>query len=140
MYEIMFTLHVLSAVCIGFYALLPFVTAALAGLQADKLAGYAGPLAKMNRIGQFVLIVTLLSGGAMVHEAPVSTAWWVIAVILLVIIGAVSGMMSKPLKQLASGSAANAQALAGKVRNLSVIVAVALLLVVLLMVNPDFLR
>jgi len=139
-YKIMFTLHVLSAVGIGFYVLLPFAAAALAGLQADKLAGYAGPLAKMNRIGQFVLIVTFLTGGAMLHEAPVSMAWWIIAVVLILIIFAMSGMMSKPLKRLAAGDTQDKAALVGKVRNFSVIVAVALILAVLLMVNPQFLR
>jgi uncharacterized membrane protein len=139
MYQIMYALHVLSAVSIGFYALMPFATFAMAGLAAEKLAGYAGPLAKMNRISQFVLIVTLLSGGTMLHDAGVSAAWGATAVVLLLLIGAVSGMMSRQLKRLAKGDAADAAALIGKLRILSVIVAVALLLVVLLMVNPQFL-
>jgi uncharacterized membrane protein len=140
MYEIMLTLHVLSAVGIGFYLLLPFVTARLAGLKGEKLAGYAGPLVTMNRIGQYILIVTFLTGGAMLHEAPVSTAWWIIALLLVLILFALSGMMTKPLKGLAGGESKNTAALSGKVRTFSIIHAIVLILAVLLMLNPDFLR
>lgn len=135
MYEIMFKLHVISAVSIGFYMLLPFVAARLSGLEASKQAGYAGSLVTMNRIAQYILVVTFLTGGAMVSKAPVSTLWWILATILLVVIFAMAGMMSRPLKRLA-GQEQNAAAQASKVRTFSVVNALALLLAVILMVNP----
>lgn len=138
MYEIMFTLHVLSAVAIGFYMLLPIAAARLAGLQGDKLAGFAGPLAVMNRFGQYILIVTFLTGGAMLADAGVATLWWIIAVVLILILFAMSGMMSKPLKRLADPGAQDKAALAGKVRTFSLINAVVLIAAVLLMVNPEW--
>lgn len=138
MYEIMFTLHVLSAVAIGFYLLLPIAASRLAGLQGDKLAGFAGPLATMNRFAQYILIVTFLSGGAMLSEVEVATLWWIIAIILILILFAMSGMMSKPLKRLADPGVQDKAAQAGKVRTFSVINAVVLILAVLLMVNPEW--
>jgi len=140
MYEVMFALHVLSAVAVGFYLLMPFLTMNIAGMPQDRLSGYTGPLAAMNRIGQFVLVITLVTGGAMLHDAPVSMAWGTVAVILILIIFALSGMMSKPLRQLASGDVRDAAGLSGKLRSLSILNAVALLLIVLLMLNPEFLR
>lgn len=139
MYEIMFKLHVLSAVGIGFYMILPFVAARLSSLDAGKLPGYAGSLVTMNRIGQYILVVTFLTGGAMVSKAPVSTAWWILATILVVIIFATAGMMTRPLKKLAEqGMEALTQA--SKIRVFSAINALALLLAVLLMVNPSLFR
>ena len=56
----------------------------------------------MNRVGQFSLIVTFLSGGAMISQLdPMpSHLWMALAVILLVIVGAATGMIGGRIKKL----------------------------------------
>ena len=65
-------------------------------------------IAKINRIGQFSLIVTFLTGGAMVSQVdPMPSVLWMISsIVLLLIVGAIMGMIGGRIKKLIANSKA----------------------------------
>jgi len=128
-------LHVLSAVTMGFYLLFPFLAARLK--PSTQPSGYAGFLSTLNRIGQFAVLVALLTGGSIVHKYGYSMTWMIVILLLIVIMFAMSGMMGKPLRALAAGSGTDAQA--GRIRVFSTINAFCLLLILVFMSFPHLL-
>jgi len=130
-------LHLFGAIGMGYYLLFPFlVNVRLAGAQA---AGYVNGLRKANRIGQFLLILQLLTGGYMIEVWDYSTLWMSLSVVLLVLIGAFTGMLSGPLKRieqrLASGDSVGGEV--RKARLFALLVGISFLLIVVLMKFPD---
>ncbi|MEF3303805.1 hypothetical protein [Paenibacillus sp. GYB003] len=100
MYQAMYIIHVLSALALIFYILLPF----LVGGATNRTTAIA--LSRGNRIGQYVLILAFLSGGYMVSKAEYSVWWMVLAVVLILVMFAMTGMASKPFKALIGGDTA----------------------------------
>jgi len=93
-------LHLLGAIWMGIYLLFPFLAMRLADMSAAARAGFAGGLGIANRWGQILLLAQFVTGGYLVGRAGFSTAWIITVIALLVLIGAFTGMMGKPLKQL----------------------------------------
>jgi uncharacterized membrane protein len=136
MSSFMLFLHLLGSIGMGFYLLLPFLTARIGSLSGASQQGYAGALKAANRIGQILLVVQLLTGGYMVGKGDYSAGWMAAAIILLVLIGAMSGMMGGPLKRLTAGGQASD---ARKVNTFALINAILFLAVIILMYNPTWL-
>ncbi|MBD0382792.1 hypothetical protein [Paenibacillus sedimenti] len=141
MYNVMIFLHVVSALLLGAYVLFPFFVGRAAALSGAAQESFVGLLSSFNRVGQFALIVALITGGAMIHQAGPSVPWMIAAVVLLLIIGALTGMMGARMKKLiAAGKAGqNTESHAGKIKTFSWIVAIAVILAVLMMTNPTIL-
>ena len=86
------------------YLLYPVITAWLRGVDAQKQVTGITFMIVFNRIGQFLLLLQFLGGGmymAQLSKTGVKyTVFWMAAVVvILIVIGAFSGMMAKPLKQ-----------------------------------------
>jgi uncharacterized membrane protein len=129
MYDTFKWIHVISAILMIFYVVLPF----LAGGAAKP--DTAASLHRLNRIGQYLLIVSILTGGYMVSRAGMSGTWMAAAVIIILVMFAMAGMMSGPLKRLKAGSSGTAESVK-KLRTFSIVAAVAFIMLVILMYNP----
>ena len=135
-------IHVLSASGLGFYFFFPFLLHAASSLHRSTAEGYMKVLFTMNRIGQYVLIVAFLSGGYLVSKSGYSTAWMIVSVVLVVMIGAMSGMMTKPMKRLLpklKDGQDNGDKEFGKLRIFSSLAAASLLAITILMIYPNVL-
>lgn len=137
MYAIMFLLHVLGAVAIGYYLVFPLFTGRLKKGSVEARSGLAGSLATVNRFGQYMLVVLFITGGYMVGGSGLSGLWMTASIVLILVIFAMTGMMGKPLKQIASASQEQEiEAAVGKVQSFGIITSVSMLLILILMVNP----
>ncbi|GAA4847753.1 hypothetical protein GCM10023310_27380 [Paenibacillus vulneris] len=139
MSQVILYLHVLSAVLMGFYLLLPFLMLQIS-LQPDEKVQHSqlGILFKMNRVGQTALAIAFLTGGYLVGKADYPTLWWALAIILLLGIAAVSGIMGKSMRRALNHtdrSVTNKNM--GKIRSLSVAVSLLYFLVITLMLFPN---
>ncbi|KRF03596.1 hypothetical protein ASG89_02175 [Paenibacillus sp. Soil766] len=139
--HVMLFLHVISALLLGSYVVFPFIVGRAASLSGAGQESFMGLLSTINRIGQFALIVTFISGGAMVSEGNFSGLWMALAIILLVIVGAVTGMIGGRIKKLRANSAAgiNTAADAAKIKTFSWIASIAVILAIVIMTNPQIL-
>jgi hypothetical protein len=141
MYQIIFFLHVLSAILMGFYLLLPFLIKSAAGLPKPAQAGFAGALQVLNKMGQYILIVAFLSGGYMVSKVNVSVLWMVVSILLFLVIGAMAGMMTKPIKRWIEhvNSAQSAEDELRKLNSFSTIAGLSFLIMTVIMIFPGLL-
>lgn len=133
-YQWMYVVHVIGAVGLGYYLILPFLLLRTRSLAGEALANFAGNVHYVGRIMQFLLLVQLLTGGYMMGGDY--TMFWMTAVlVLLIAIGALAGIMGgrlkKTVKALKSGG--DGSATLASVRTLSWILFVALLLMVYVM-------
>lgn len=128
-------LHVLSAVSLGFYILLPFLLHRLEKMESTVRSSQLENLLFCNRIGQYVLVVAFLTGGYLVADAGTSGGWMAVSIILIVVMLAMSGIISKRLKTAQKGH----RSVIAKAKLFSWINVVSLLLIVLFMVNRDWL-
>ncbi|MFD2671649.1 hypothetical protein [Marinicrinis sediminis] len=98
MYDTALWLHIVTGYVLFAYVLIPVLIP-----RAAKNSATAGVLVTANRITQYLLIIGFLTGGYMVSKAGYSTLWIVVAIVLLLIMFAMGGMVTKPLKKLAQG-------------------------------------
>ncbi|AJS59581.1 hypothetical protein [Paenibacillus sp. IHBB 10380] len=136
MSSVMYFVHILGSLSVGFYLLLPFVVAKISKLSLPAQEGSAVAIRSLNIIAQFGLLVQFISGGYMLSKGSYSVAWMIVVIVLLVALFAVSGMMSKPLKAAIAGIKENKSIAVetGKLRMMSSIIAVCMLVMVYLMV------
>ena len=108
MYNVMIFLHVISALLLGVYVVFPFIVGRAATLSGAAQESFTGLLSTFNRAAQFSLIVTFLTGGAMISQVDPkpSALWMALAVVLLIIVGAVTGMIGGRIKKLIANSKA----------------------------------
>jgi hypothetical protein len=140
MYATFLFLHILGAIIMGFYLLLPFVSGKLVNSGSSPQVGAIGILSTFNRIGQFGLILEFVTGGYMVGQAfkngQVSVLWMILAVALLIALGAVSGILGVTLKRLASGNHASQQL--GKAKALIATGSIVYLIIIIIMTNRSW--
>lgn len=129
MYQAMYVTHVLSALALIFYILLPF----LAGGAVNRSTAIA--LSRGNRIGQYVLVLAFLSGGYMVSKAEYPIWWMVLSVVFVLAMFATTGMASKPFKKLIAGDNANGASLR-KLRIFTLISAISYVVLLAMMLGP----
>jgi hypothetical protein len=134
-------LHILSAVGMGFYLLFPLLAARIGSFAKQTQEGYVQALLTANRFGQYLLIVQFLTGGYLIgkNKDSISTVWMIIVIVLIILVGALTGMIGGPLKRivkdLQAGQAVSADV--AKAKTFSLLIAVLLLALVVLMVYPD---
>ncbi|MEW9698326.1 hypothetical protein [Paenibacillus sp. SI8] len=141
MYHVMIFLHVVSALLLGSYVVFPFLAGRAGTLSGAAQESFVGLLRSFNRVGQFALIVAFITGGALISNAKPSVAWMITATVLLLIIGALSGMIGARTKKLlaAAKAGSNTASDVGKIKSFSWIAAIVVILAVLIMTNPQIL-
>jgi hypothetical protein len=136
--NVMWFLHLLGAVGMGFYIVLPVLLGKAPKLAGGGQEGLAEGLSSANRIAQYFLVVQLLTGGYIMSQGNYSPLWMVLVTVLFLGIAAVSGMMSKPLKQIVGSIRENRSATAyiAKARAMSFAVLIMYLVIIYLMKFP----
>lgn len=138
MYNVMLFLHVVGAVGMGIYAILPFVAGKFKQLSGPAQEGLARGLILSGRFGQYALILQLLTGGYLISKGEYTVPWMITTVVIFIAIGALSGIVQGPLKRIAAAAAngESASAAISKVQTLSVIILVLFLGIIWLMQVP----
>lgn len=136
MYQVMLFLHIVGALALGFYLVLPFVLGRIGKLSQAAQEGTISAVVSLNRYAQIGLIIQLLTGGYLIGQGNYSVAWMIVIVILFLAIGAFSGIMAKPLRlaleQIRKNQAVSAEE--GKLRTLSALLSVTVMLISFFMV------
>lgn len=141
MYPIMYYTHIISAIALAVYLFLPMMIRVGRHPGANVTEGYVKRIVMFNRIGQFALILAFLSGGYMVSKVGFSVLWMIVSIVLLLIIGAMGGMMGKPLKRWAA-SITNKESSPpdlSKLSTFSLIASVSYVVTLIVMLNPTLL-
>lgn len=140
MQEFMIWLHVIGATGMGIYLLLPVLVGKATGLTGAGQEGLAAGLYTANRIAQYFLILQLLTGGYLMSKADYTPLWMALVTVVFVAIGAVSGIMGKPLKRIGvsirEGNSATAHI--NKTRVLSIVVLLLYVVITVLMKYPMY--
>jgi len=134
-------LHILSAVGMGFYLLFPFLAFRIGAFAKQTQEGYVQALLTANRLGQILLVVQFLTGGYLIgkYKDSITTTWMIIVIVLILAVGALTGMLGGPLKRIVKDLQAgktDASNLA-KAKTFSLLTSVIILILVILMVYPN---
>ncbi len=138
-WNVLFFLHMIGTLALGFYLVLPFILGRAEKLSPAAKEGTLSAIGGFNRFAQYGLVIQLLTGGYMMTKGDYSVAWMIIIVVLLLAMFALGGIMSKPLRLASAGMRENRDVSAetGKLRTLSALLSVSLLLMVFFMVFND---
>ncbi|WP_267900994.1 DUF2269 family protein [Cohnella endophytica] len=140
----MIFLHILGAVGMGIYAIMPFVVGKFKQLSGAAQEGLASGLISSGRIGQYALVLQLLTGGYLISNADggakYTVGWMVGTIVLFIVIGALSGIIQAPLKRIAAAAVKSESASSdiSRVQTLSAILFVLFLVIIWLMAHPTF--
>ncbi|WP_410769758.1 hypothetical protein [Fontibacillus sp. BL9] len=139
MFGVMLFLHIVGALSLGFYLILPLVFAKVSKLAPAAQEGTVATVKTLNTYAQIGLVIQLLTGGYLMSQGDYSVPWMIVIVILFLAIGAFSGIMGKPLRQTLEGIRSNkgTQEAAGKLRTFSTLLSVCVLLISFFMVYSD---
>lgn len=140
MTDAMLLLHVLGAVGMGFYIVLPIMLGGASKTDGSGQAGLAKGLLSANRIAQYFLIVQLLTGGYLMSQGDYAVVWMIIVTLLFLAIAALGGIVTKPLKQVVSAiqSGQSATAAINKAKVMSLIILVLYVAIIYFMVDPIY--
>lgn len=129
-------LHIIGALALGFYVLLPIVFGKVSKLSPAAQEGTVSAVKTLNTYAQIGLVIQLLTGGYLMTFRDYSVTWMVIVMVLFLAIGALSGMMGKPLRLALEGirSKKGFQDVAGKLRVFGSLLCVCVLLISFFMV------
>ncbi|MEC0238789.1 hypothetical protein P4H66_02735 [Paenibacillus dokdonensis] len=136
---VMLFIHILGAAALGFYLILPFVVGKVTKLSLPAQEGSAAAIRSLNTYAQIALVIQLLTGGYLMSKGDYSVPWMIVIVILFLAIGAISGIMGKPLR-LAMDGIKNKRDISvetGKIRTLSALLAICVLVMLFFMVYRD---
>ncbi|OAB43260.1 hypothetical protein [Paenibacillus glacialis] len=136
MWTIMSFVHILGALSVGFYLLLPFIVSKMSTLSLPAQEGTAVAIRSFNIFAQVGLLIQFITGGYLMSQGDYSVAWMIVTCVLIIALFAISGMMSRPLKSAVAKikEKKDISAEAGKLRMMSAILAVCLLVMVYFMV------
>ncbi|MEX2461960.1 MAG: hypothetical protein WD469_11840 [Paenibacillaceae bacterium] len=135
-------LHILGAVGMGFYLVFPILAARISSLNKQVQEGYVQALVSANRFGQILLLVQFLTGGYLIGKyTDLSPAWMIAVIVLVILAGALSGMVGGPLKRIVKGlqTGAGTDKDVTKINTFSILLTVILIALVVLMVYPEIL-
>ncbi|MFE4710326.1 MULTISPECIES: hypothetical protein [Paenibacillus] len=134
--KILFFLHMIGTLALGFYLVLPFILGRAEKLSPAAKEGTLSAIGGFNRFAQYGLVIQLLTGGYMMTKGEYSVPWMIIVVVLLLAMFALGGIMSKPLRLAAAGMRENRDVSGetAKIRTMSALLMVVLLLMVFFMV------
>jgi hypothetical protein len=100
-YDIVLFLHVISATLLGIYLVLPLIWGNANNLLADAQYSYISLLHVLNRVGQFAIILSFLTGGYMIGK-PEGTGLQLLisGTVLILVIGALTGIIGSRMKKM----------------------------------------
>ncbi len=138
MEKLMVFLHVIGAVGMGFYLIMPFMIGRASKLAGAGQEGLADGMITANRFAQYFLVLQLLTGGYLVSKQNYTMLWMILIVVIFLAIGALGGIAAKPLKQIKAAitDGKSADAHISKARTLSLIIWVLYVAIVFLMKFP----
>jgi len=140
MIQFLLFLHVIGAVGLGYYLIMPLLTIRLKALSGSSLEGYLGGLYGTSRVAQYLLILQLLTGGYLMSKADYSVLWMVLTTVFFVLVAAISGMMNgkmkKAIKALKSGG--NADGFMKSIVMFGYLSSISMLLILYVMMYPMF--
>lgn len=133
-------LHVLGAIGLGFYLILPLLLRNITKLTDKSLESYLAGLFGTSRIAQYLLIIQLLTGGYLMSLNDYSIAWMISSIGFFLVAAAISGIMNKSMKTTINDIRAggNGEAQLGTIRLFSIIVSLAMIVVIYFMVYPMY--
>lgn len=136
--QFFYFLHAGGAVGMGIYLVLPFLVGRLTQLSSEGQAGFADAILIANRVAQFCLLLLLLTGVYMMSLANYSVLWSTLTLVLFLGIGALGGVMTKPLKAIvkaAKSGESSADAIS-RVRLFSILLLVLYVAIIFVMQYP----
>jgi hypothetical protein len=140
MYDFFIFLHVLGAIGLGFYLILPLLLRNITKLSGQSLESYIAGLFSMSRIAQYLLIIQLITGGYLMSKKDYSVAWMISSIGFFLVVAAISGIMNKSMKttvkDIQAGGSGDAQL--STIRWFSIIVSLSMLIVIYFMVYPMY--
>ncbi|EGL14901.1 MULTISPECIES: hypothetical protein [unclassified Paenibacillus] len=98
-------LHVTGAITLGFYLLLPLLLHSSLKQTEDARLGQLRLIRHLNRIGQYILLAQLATGGYLLSLGTYSTAWMTAVITLFIGVGAAGGMLGVALRRVINGRA-----------------------------------
>ena len=136
MSRVFFLVHMIGMLALGFYLVLPFILGRVEKLSAPAKEGTLSAIGGLNRFAQYGLVIQLITGGYLMSQGEYSVVWMIIVVVLLLALFAIGGIMSKPLRLAAAGIRENRDVSAetNKIRTLSGVLSITLLVMVFFMV------
>ncbi|BBH21472.1 hypothetical protein Back11_28170 [Paenibacillus baekrokdamisoli] len=140
MSNFMLFLHVIGAAGMGFYIVLPVIIGRASKLDGSGQAGLADGLVAANRIAQYFLVLQLLTGGYLISQGEYKVVWMIVVTLLFLAIAALGGIVSKPLKLIATSiqSGTSASSHIAKARVLSIIILLIYLVIIYFMKFPIY--
>ncbi|WP_276354214.1 DUF2269 family protein [Cohnella caldifontis] len=140
MNTIMLFLHVVGAVGMGIYAIMPFLAGQFRKVSGAAQEGLARGLITGGRIGQFSLVIQLLTGGYLISQLgpDYAVSWMITVLVIFIVIGALTGVVQGPIKRIAAAAkeGQDASSAIGRVRTLSVLILILFLAILWLMQDP----
>lgn len=136
MYTALVLLHILGAVAMGIYAVIPFVVNKLKLVSASGQEGLLLGVHSANRIAQYALIAQFLTGGYMIGKGSYSMLWIILTMVVFLAIAALGGIMGKQIKvalQSAKAGQSNTAAI-DKTQMFATLVFILFIIMVILMV------
>lgn len=103
MQMMMYFLHMLGAISMGFYAILPFIVKQLRQVEGAGQEGLLVSVSKANRYAQYLLVTQLITGGYLMSKGSYSVLWMVWTMIVVLAIGACGGLMGKQVSYALQG-------------------------------------
>lgn len=136
MLTVMLFLHIVGAVGMGIYAILPFLIGKIKKVSAPAQEGMATGLVTAGRLGQYALVLQLITGGYLITGTGTeySVSWMIVSIGVFLVIGALTGIIQGPLKRIAkSASGQSVTSDIGRVQTLSAITFVLFIVIIWIM-------
>jgi hypothetical protein len=130
-------LHVLAAIMMGVYLMFPFLSMRITAMSGAAQVGFLNVLYATNRSGQMSLVIALLSGGYLVGKGGYSVPWMIVAVVLFLALGGLTGVLGSAMrKAISDPNGSSVAANIGKIKSISVICGVVFFAIVTIMKFP----
>lgn len=125
-------IHSVAALFIIACIALPFVAMSMGKLSREQVAKRAGTIAKLLRIPNFILIVSLVTG--LIQSGFYFSGWLLTVVVLFLAIGALLGIATKAVKTIGvqAQQQQDYQASVAKLSKLSIMLAIAIIAMVII--------
>ncbi|MEX1029284.1 MAG: hypothetical protein WDZ91_04460 [Paenibacillaceae bacterium] len=140
MYKIFLFLHVLGAIGLGYYLILPLLLRNITKISGQALDSYLSGLLGTSRIAQYLLVIQLITGGYLMSKNDYSIAWIISSIGFFLVAAAISGIMNKSIKttikDIQAGGSGEAQL--SSIRLFSIIVSLSMIIVIYFMVYPMY--
>ena len=132
-------LHIVGALSMGFYLLLPFMVCTTNNSTSVFQIGMMNGIRVFNRYSQAGLILQLITGVYLLTKGKYSHLWVGVVTILFLCVAALAGMMGRPIRLIIEGidNDLDVKVLQKKLCMYSIFLCLLLLLTVYFMVHPQ---